>query len=743
VQSNFGAGHLEVVATVSGQLVHYWRDDGGTWAWSGPTSIAGGVQGQPGFVQGSWGTKGNFEVVAPLASGGLAHYYRDNDAAGLPWKHLATFGTASYEAVSLIQSSYGGGKNLDLVARTGTTLHAHYRDTSLTWHGPTVISANGVPISAKGTHSLIQSKWGGGTDKNFELVVPLTSGGLAHYYRDNGNGQPWIGPVYIDSSGDYTAAAVMQSTYGAGHLEVVGRKNQALVWMWRDDGGSWAWSPKYAFGAEACCPPASAGAWSDPINTDIVGIHSTVLPTGKVLWFGFKNDTDHEGQSTVFNPVDNQLESTTSPPNLFCSGHTIVPDGRVWVAGGHHGDVDGSHTFNPATHAWSSHGKLAPSSGGRWYPTNAVLPDGRVFTISGTIPGGPADATGSNINNSWQIFNPATNAVTAKTPVTPAPFSADGFGPVDLYPFVYVVPSGPYAGKLMIHSRQTTRFLDVASNTWSGPVTAQSPHSRTYPAEGTSVMLTLSPADGYRGRVLAIGGAGAPPLGQGTPAQKSVELLDLGAAMPTWQNAAPMKEPRVLPDGVILPDGKVLVVGGSRSGKADLGVDPVLAPEIYNPVTNAWTTGCPMRVPRLYHSTAVLLPDGRVLVAGRDGLFNAPPYKWPENRAEIYSPPYLFAGTRPAITAAPANLGYGANFAASIGGVAGTSINRAVLIKLSSVTHSFNMGQRSVQLPIAGSSAGGVTLKAPPNSTVAPPGHYMLFVLSAGVPSVAKIVKLG
>jgi hypothetical protein len=166
-------------------------------------------------------------------------------------------------------------------------------------------------------------------------------------------------------------------------------------------------------------------------------------------------------------------------------------------------------------------------------------------------------------------------------------------------------------------------------------------------------------------------------------------------------------------------------------------------PELYNPATNTWTQLCPMRAPRLYHSTALLLPDARVLLGGRDGQFNAPPYKWPEHRVEIYSPPYLSAGPRPVITLAPQTLGYNAQFSVSVAGVPGTSISRAVLVRLGSVTHGFNMNQRTVQLNVVASGTTSLTLQAPPNANVAPPGHYMLFLLSnQGVPSVASILKL-
>jgi hypothetical protein len=168
-----------------------------------------------------------------------------------------------------------------------------------------------------------------------------------------------------------------------------------------------------------------------------------------------------------------------------------------------------------------------------------------------------------------------------------------------------------------------------------------------------------------------------------------------------------------------------------------------MTPELYDPATDTWTALCPMRVPRLYHSTALLLPDARVLVAGRDGHFNVPPYKWPEHRVEIFSPPYLSAGPRPVIAAAPSRLIHGERFPVAVGGVSPGDVARAVLISPGSVTHSFNMSQRAIALRIAGAAPDGLLLEAPPSAGVAPPGDYMLFLVSSrGAPSIAAFVKL-
>jgi hypothetical protein len=160
---------------------------------------------------------------------------------------------------------------------------------------------------------------------------------------------------------------------------------------------------------------------------------------------------------------------------------------------------------------------------------------------------------------------------------------------------------------------------------------------------------------------------------------------------------------------------------------------PVLTPELWNPTTESWMLMAPSTRPRIYHSTALLLPDGRVLSAG--GGRWGPSYL----EAQLYSPPYLFKGPRPTINSAPATLSYGANFFV---GTAATNISSVTLVRLSAVTHAFDANQRFLKLTFQ-PTTGGFTVQAPSAATLAPPGHYMLFILDAnGVPSVAAIVKI-
>ncbi|HET7770109.1 MAG TPA: galactose oxidase-like domain-containing protein, partial [Chloroflexota bacterium] len=344
-------------------------------------------------------------------------------------------------------------------------------------------------------------------------------------------------------------------------------------------------------------------------------------------------------------------------------------------------------------------------------------------------------------NDTYEIYDPAVGF----NPPAPAPIVMET-DPYCLFPFTFVLPNG----KLFVHANTSTRFLDLTHWSWDATLlTTVSGTARTYPSTGTAVLLPLLPgtsgaSPAYNARVLLIGGAGVScpsPGNADSPATGTCEILDVGSGG-GWQPAATMPHARVMPDAVLLPDGTVLVTNGSSTGVADNGINPVLEADLYDPATDTWTTMAAMRVPRLYHSTALLLPDGRVLTAGKDEEFNPYPFNYPEYRIEVFSPPYLFKGPRPTITAAPGAIGYGATF--EVETPDGGTVAAACLMAPGAATHSFNMGQRHVGLTVAAAAGGSVWLVAPPDANVAPPGYYMLFLLSAaGVPSVGKFVQLG
>jgi hypothetical protein len=245
IESNFGSpGNLEVVVRVGNQMYAFWRDSGPAFKWNGPGAFgAAGVSGNPVLIQSRFGRQGNFELVVPLASGGLAHYWRNNDNPAFPWSAPTPFGqnSGTVDAVTMIESNFGSPGNLEVIGRVGSALCFFWRDSgpAFKWNGPFGIGISGV----SGNPALIQSRFG--RQGNFEMVVPLASGGLAHYWRNNDNPAfPWSGPTpFGQGLGHVDAVTMIQSNYGSpGNLEVVARVGSQLYFFWRDSGPAFQWN---------------------------------------------------------------------------------------------------------------------------------------------------------------------------------------------------------------------------------------------------------------------------------------------------------------------------------------------------------------------------------------------------------------------------------------------------------------------------------------------------------------------
>jgi hypothetical protein len=263
-------------------------------------------------------------------------------------------------------------------------------------------------------------------------------------------------------------------------------------------------------------------------------------------------------------------------------------------------------------------------------------------------------------------------------------------------------------------STASTGWLDTrGSGAWVSGLRTVYNRTRDY---GSAVMYEP-------GKILIVGGD--------SPPTNFAEVINLNAPAPAWRTTAPMSQVRRQHNATLLPDGSVLVTGGHSGAVLDDSTQPRLETERWAPHTETWTQLAPMGAYRGYHSVAVLLPDGRVLSAGGRGV----------KTMQVFSPPYLFKGARPVISSAPDALSYGQSFMLSTAQAA--SIAQVTLVRLASVTHSFDENQRFLRMSFqAGSESLSVT--APANPNLAPPGHYMMFLVdSQGVPSVAKIVRLG
>jgi hypothetical protein len=223
--------------------------------------------------------------------------------------------------------------------------------------------------------------------------------------------------------------------------------------------------------------------------------------------------------------------------------------------------------------------------------------------------------------------------------------------------------------------------------------------------------------------------------GGGNPGTRTAEIIDLNAAAPAWRYTHSMAFARRHNNLTLLPDGKVLVTGGTAADNDESRA--VFSAELWDPATGLWMTMASMKVPRLYHSTALLLPDGRVLSAGGG---RTPTGKDYEN-AEIFSPAYLFDGPRPTISSAPGTAVYGQTIFVGTPDVG--TIGKVSLLKLGSVTHTNNMSQH-INFPTYAKVAGGLNVTLSSDRNIVTPGYYMLYLIkSNGVPSIARMIRIG
>jgi hypothetical protein len=339
----------------------------------------------------------------------------------------------------------------------------------------------------------------------------------------------------------------------------------------------------------------------------------------------------------------------------------------------------------------------------RWYPTNTTLANGDVLVVAGEI----TRTTNSTLP---QIWHPATNSWINLT-------SAQLAQP--LYPMMFAAPNGQVfnAGP-----DRTSRYLNTSgTGSWSVVGTFNYSGTRDY---GSAVI--------YDGKVLIAGGDGGGAVASSDLSTNTAEVIDLNSSSPSWSNTGSLAKGRRQFNLTLLPDGKVLATGGSGGEGFDNASLPIYPSEMWDPATGKWTTMASISVYRGYHSTALLLPDARVVSAGGEQTGAS---------AEIYSPPYLFKGARPTITSVSASsVKYGLTLTVSTPDA--TSISQVTLIRLGSVTHSFNQSQILNHLTFSQVS-GGLQVRAPANGNIAPPGYYMLFLVNSnGVPSVARIIQV-
>jgi hypothetical protein len=573
---------------------------------------------------------------------------------------------------------------------TGLALSGPAGNYSLTFTAPNLVPVQSAAITlgtATGTRRLVIATQ---PSETAESAVPLVRQPVVRV--EDEAGQP-LGagiPVTVSAAGATLAGTLTVESNGSG---VAGFTDLALI----GSGGTYTLTfsapnaaPVQSGAITLASTSAQGGRWSEPFSWPIVAVHVMLLPSGRILAFGRTREPQ------VWDPATNVFTPFPAPARLFCSGHSLLSDGRVLTVGGHISDRHGlpNTTLFSETSAWTSSTAMVR---GRWYPTATTMGNGDVVITGGT------DESAANVPIPEVWSNGSLRQLTGASQSLP------------WYPRAFLAPDGDLfvAGPTV-----QTRFLSVTgAGSWRAGPRHLHPEGRTY---GGAVMYD-------DGKILYAGGG---------LTTNTAEVIDLNQPNPIWSWTSPMAFARRHLNLTVLPTGEVLATGGVAGTTFNDVSKPVRAAELWDPQTGQWTTLASNAITRGYHGTSLLLPDGRVLNAGsgeggggRD-----------EFNAEFFTPPYLLRGPRPVITSAPAEIRYGDQFRVVTPQAAG--ITKVSFIRLGAVTHAFDENQRFQRLSFT-ADATGLSVMAPTSANRTPPGHYMVFILNGNdVPSVAKIVRI-
>jgi hypothetical protein len=462
--------------------------------------------------------------------------------------------------------------------------------------------------------------------------------------------------------------------------------------------------------------PEFVGRWTPPKRWPVVAINLAVLPNGKVLSWG---TGDPGGQATladVWDPVSNLHSFVRSAEtDLFCAGQSFLTDGRLLIAGGHLINSDGSDHTTFYDYRSNAFARGPDLNAGRWYPSVITLADGRALVLGGHVLANKNTGLQPTYNrlpqvwqgNQWLDLPVANEAVNS------------GY-----YPWVHPTPSGDVV--VTGPEPELARLNLAGDGGWTRLEVLRDGIARLY---GNSVPFAP-------GQALIVGGGDS----------SSVNVVDfrVSGEVSVLPNA-PMAVSRLYQNSVLLPTGEVLVVGGqAKYFNGDRNA--VLRAESWNPTSRGFTVRAAQQVMRLYHSTAVLLPDGRVLSAGggAGGNFSA------RYNAELFTPWYLFKpdgsgqlASRPGILEIPNVLEYGQRF--RLLSREANRIARVTWIRLPATTHAFDSNQRFDEIAVGHSLTAPDVLRliTPTNPNLMPPGHYLVTIIDdLGVPSVSRIVQL-
>ncbi|MFE1248190.1 galactose oxidase-like domain-containing protein [Streptomyces sp. NPDC058741] len=554
----------------------------------------------------------------------------------------------------------------------------------------------------------------------------------------------WTDLKTLDMAGDWTEATVRTPEVPAGTdriswgVSVYGTGSATTDDYTMEQVPDPVLPPECTGTAEQC----ANGAWDVlPTRNPVRSMHSVVLRGGKVLLIaGSGNDESMFEAGTftsaVYDPADGSYTIIPTPKDMFCAGHVQLQDGRVLIMSGTQGypTADGrtgyqgykdSYVFDPETETYT---RTNDMNDGHWYPSATILGNGDVVSFGGLREDSTGSVTAERFSEAEQRWQPLWKVNQT--------WSYWG-----LYPSMILMQDGRLfdSGSHVFGDNipgTGSAIYDYDANT-----VTQVPGLRNKDERDQSASVLLPPAQDQK--VLTLGGGN---IDANPDANRLTDIIDLKQPNPSYVAGPPIPQGTVdLGDGpvprtgnqgkmyvsaVLLPDGKVLETGGALHNRAD----PVYETSLFDPASETFDPVAVDPEARGYHSSAFLLPDGRVMTTG-DNPVNG---SW-NHDVSVYSPPYLFKGPRPRITSLiDTEWTYGDTQRITVD----RPVAKAELIRPAAVTHSSDPNQRFVDLPLSVDGA-TVDLNVTSNPDLAPPGWYMLFAVGAdGVPSVAEWVHL-
>ncbi|KAH7064347.1 ricin-type beta-trefoil lectin domain/galactose oxidase domain-containing protein [Paraphoma chrysanthemicola] len=479
--------------------------------------------------------------------------------------------------------------------------------------------------------------------------------------------------------------------------------------------------------------PPNVGSWSPVISLPLVAAGAFLIPeSGKLLLFSASGRTDFESakgntQTATYDPTTgavSQRNVQETGHDMFCPGLSLDFDGRAIVTGGN--DNFPTSIYTPSTNVWS---RAADMKIKRGYQSSTTLSNGQIFQIGGSWV--PIEQRGGK---NAEIYNPGTNTWTLLPGCPVAPmltndaqgvFRSDNHGWLFGWKNASVFQAGPSKAMNWYGTASGGRYIAAGRRA----------------ADGDSMCGTAVMYDALQGKIFSAGGS---PSYEESEASNNVHVIIIGEpeGTPSVTKVASMAYKRAFHNSVVLPDGKIFTTGGQTWARPFSDATAIMQPEMWDPETQQFTVLPSHRIPRTYHSIAILLLDGTVFTAG-GGLCGGCATNHLD--AEIFSPGYLFnsngtSARRPVISSiSRSSVAVGASLIVEID----MPVTKFSLIRYGSVTHTVNTDQRRLPLDAVSSSGNTYTVTIPRDPGIALPGYWMLFALnSAGVPSVARTVKV-